>query len=253
MRVSQDAPIRASQNFLTSRRTIGRLLRLTTISAADHVVEIGPGKGHITGPLLDACGHVTAVETDGRLCDILKEKFCARKNLALFNADFLAWPLPAAKYKVFANIPFCRTTEILRKLADSRNPPGEAWLVMEKGAAKRFMGCPDDTIASIFIKPFFETKIEYYFERQDFHPMPSVDTVLLHFAQKTQPDIPLSKQKDFMRFVEKGLRHGIESQLTKKQISTALKLAKLPCIEQSGLLSYVQWLCLFRCHCKFHR
>ena len=248
-----DLPPAVSQNFLTSSKTIKRLLKLTSINKNDSVIEIGCGKGHITRELIKICSSVNAFEIDCNLYDKLRGKFEHAENLNLKHLDFLKADLPKTEpYKVFSNIPFSITSDIIRKLTTAKNLPDEMWLVMEKGAAKRFMGKPGDTFASILIKPFFETKIKYYFERHDFHPMPSADIVLLHFTRKSQPDIPPSKQKDFACFVEKSMRYGIDRQLTKKQVSTALKLAKLPCIEKSGLMSYVQWLCLFRCYCDYH-
>lgn len=136
-------PVWVSQNFLTNYKTIERLLHKTSIIPNDHVIEIGPGKGHATSRLLQGCRKVTAVEIDKSLYDRLKEKFTDAENLDLYHHDFLQWRLPSSgKYKVFSNIPFCHTTDILRKLTESKNPPIEAWLTMEKGAAKRFMGKP---------------------------------------------------------------------------------------------------------------
>jgi len=176
--------IRASQNYLTSGVTIKRLLDKTGIDKNDHVVEIGPGKGHITKMLLQRCGHVTAVEIDNKLYEKLKEKFVNEKALRLYRQDFLKWRLPAAgSYKVFSNIPFCYTTAIMRKLFLSGSPPSEAWLTMEKGAAKRFMGKPRGSISSVRLKTAFSLDIAYYFRRDDFHPMPDADVVLLHLKK----------------------------------------------------------------------
>jgi hypothetical protein len=47
-------PVWVSQNFLTSAKIIRRLIRKTSIDSNDHVIEIGPGKGHITGALLQS-------------------------------------------------------------------------------------------------------------------------------------------------------------------------------------------------------
>ena len=65
----QNLPLWVSQNFLTSRPTIARLLDRTTLDSTDHVLEIGPGKGHITRLLVDKCRKVSAVEIDARLYD----------------------------------------------------------------------------------------------------------------------------------------------------------------------------------------
>ncbi len=55
-----------------------------------------------------------AYEIDGKLYESLKPQLS--ENVRLYRTDFLNCPLPKTPYKVFANIPFSRTTEILRKL-----------------------------------------------------------------------------------------------------------------------------------------
>ena len=253
-RQNNGLPFSISQNFLTSSKIIRRLLRLTSINKNDSVIEIGFGKGHITRELVKICGHVNAFEADYNLYEKLRDKLGNTENLSLKYMDFLKAVLPVYdKYKVFSNIPFSITSDIIRKLTSAKNPPSEMWLIMEKGAAKRFSGKPNDTLSSLILKPFFEIKIKYYFKRQDFHPMPSADIVLLHFMRKPQPDIPAQQKKDFARFVGKCLRFGVGSVLTPTQVRTALKLAEIPRIEKSGLTSYVQWLCLFRCYSEFNK
>ena len=71
----QNPPICVSQNYLTSYKTIKKLLHKTSITAGDHVIEIGPGKGHITGLLLENCQKVSAIEVDKKLYGRLLEKF----------------------------------------------------------------------------------------------------------------------------------------------------------------------------------
>jgi len=249
IRRNSAVPFSVSQNYLTSARTIRKLLRLTSIDKSDHVIEIGAGKGHITRELVNVCQSVSAFEIDNRLSEQLQEALSHADNLRLSNSDFLKATLPkSGQYKVFSNIPFSITTDIVRKLTSANNPPQEAWLVMEKGAARRFMGNPQDSLISLCIKPFFDIEIIHYFSRQDFHPAPSVDVVLLHLTKKEQPDIPAAQRKSYSDFVEKGIKYGIYRSLTKRQVSTALRLARLPHIKESGTILYIQWLCLFRCY-----
>ena len=237
-----------SQNFLTSRKIIERLINKTNISDTDTVLEIGAGKGHITHALASRCNSVVSYEIDPKLYGSLKPKLA--DNVKLYCADFLDFPLPKGPYKVFANIPFSRTTEILRKLTSAQNLAEGIWLVMEKGAAKRFCGLPRENLSSLLLKPFFEVKIVYHFSRDDFHPAPGVDTVLIELKQKQCFDIAAHERSSFTAFVAHGQKYGLfgrNALLTKRQIATALRLADLPQIERSGDILYVQWLCLFRC------
>ncbi len=242
------SPYSISQNFLTSKKTIERILGKADIGKRDTVLEIGAGKGHITKALSLRCKEVVSYEIDRKLYDTLKPRL--PENVRLYRADFLKAPLPKTPYKVFANIPFSITTAIVRKLTQNDNPPDAVWLVMEKGAAKRFCGLPRDTLSSLLIKPFYEAKIVYHFRREDFHPAPKTDAVLLEFRQKQTPDIPLSLVKEYRTFLSHSIQHGLygpRALLTKKQIGTALRLEKLPPIDRSGDILYIQWLCLFRC------
>jgi len=194
-------PLSVSQNFLTSAATIRRLLGLTSITPDDRVIEIGPGRGHITRELLGVCRRVDAYELDPALFDKLQSRFTGAGNLHLYNRDFLNVQLPSDDaYKVFANIPFNLTSEIIRKLTTAVNPPVEAWLVLEKGAAKRFMGLPAETGASLGLKPFFDLETLYHFRREDFHPMPAADAVLLHLKRRPAADLAPAQRGAWMRF-----------------------------------------------------
>ena len=246
---------RVSQNFLTSSSTIKRIINLSNINQSDHVIEIGAGKGHITNQLIARCGKLTAIEIDQKLFYMLEAKFEHITNTNFLCCDFLKYSLPKTPYKVFANIPFNRTTEIIRKLINDKNSPDDAWLVVEKGAAKRFMGKPYESLLSLLIKPFFDIKIKYYFKKEDFHPAPSVEPVLLHISKKLITDIADVNRYLYNRFISNCFNKPriLYKYLTKKQIFTALKNEKLSCDIISRETLYIQWLCLFRCCLKFGR
>ena len=244
------APVWVSQNFLTSGKTIQRLIRKTSIAGGDYVIEIGPGKGHITGALMRRCKKVSAIEIDKGLYDKLQTKFEHASNLNLYHQDFMKWGLPkAGDYKVFANIPFNHTTGIIKKLAEADNLPAEAWLIMEKGAAKRFMGVPYENMRSLMLKPLFDMSVVYHFAREDFHPKPGVDVVMLHMKRKAQRDVAQAEWRRYQNFVTNAAKNngaGLAKLFTKKQLSNARKLAGVT-DRHSGEILYIQWLCLFRC------
>ena len=250
-------PIKVSQNFLTSTKLIEELIHKTTINSSDHVLEIGPGKGHITRQLLKRCGRLTAVELDKglyhKLLDSLVPSFNGR--FSLVHSDFLQWKLPfKEEYKVFSNIPFCITTQIMKKLFIGNaypHPPKEAWLIMEKGAAKRFLGEPNENSLSLALKPLYRIKIVHHFRREDFHPCPSVDVVMLYVARKDSPDLSKGEWFHYKKYVDRCFTAGIRSAFTKNQYRTALRMAKLPPDFVRGEVLYTQWLCLFRCYARY--
>lgn len=161
-----NSPLSVSQNFLTSTSVIDRAFRRTSLKKQDQVVEIGAGKGHLTKKLGETCGLVWALELDPGLCQKLRTKFADSPNIRVVCCDFLKWPLPRTPYRIFANIPFNRTTEILRRVTQAEHPPEEAWLVVEKGAAKRLLGQPAESTLTLLTKPLFQCDICYSFRRR---------------------------------------------------------------------------------------
>ena len=241
-----------SQNFLTSRSLNERLILKAGLTRQDTVLEIGAGKGHITKLLAQCCKQVLAYEIDPVLYEGLASQL--PQNVQLVHADFLRCTLPQGEYKVFANIPFSRTTEIIRKLTNGVPPPTEMYLVLEEGAAKRFCGIPRENLNSLSLRPFFEAEILHRFRREDFHPAPRVDTVLLALRCRAAPDIEWQYRAQYRAFLQHCFQYGLRGSralLTPKQISTALKLAQLPPLAPTGEVLYVQWLCLFRCWQKY--
>ena len=239
-----------SQNFITDRKLINRIVHLSNIDKKDTVLEIGTGKGHLTEALCRKGGCVYSIEIDRKLYESTKEKLSGISNLNLIHGDFLNYALPKkGEYKVFANIPYFITSQIVEKLTRVSNSPVDIWLVMEKGAAKRFVGLPRENEKSLSLKVNWEMEIVYYFRKEDFHPMPSVDSVLLHFSRKAVPDLNKNECYDFKRFVEHCMKYGIYGKnglLTKRQVSLALKQAGLADLPENGATLYIQWLCLFR-------
>jgi len=254
MSKNSQPPIWVSQNFLTSTRTIRKLICKTSITASDHIVEIGPGKGHITGVLLQTCQKVSAIEIDKNLYEKLLYKHEKSGKLKLYHQDFLKWSLPATDpYKVFANIPFNHTTDIIMKLNNAINPPTEVWLVVEKGAAKRFMGIPHENTRSLSLKPHFHMRVVHHFAREDFHPMPGIDVVLLHMKMKEACDIPRPERRRYQNFIYNASKNngtGLTRLFTKNQWTKARKLAGIS-DQHSGEILYIQWLCLFRCYTNY--
>jgi 23S rRNA (adenine-N6)-dimethyltransferase len=176
-----------SQNRLRSKKLVDMLLDKSSIAKGDLVYDIGAGCGIISEELAKRQARVIAIEQDNRLYNKLKQKLVANPLVILRHGDFLAEPLPRREnYKVFANIPFMLTAEIVRRLLFSQNPPDDCYLIMQREAARKFAGLPKETLFSLLLKPWFEFKIRHHFRRADFFPTPAVDTVLLQVEHREQ-------------------------------------------------------------------
>lgn len=117
-------------------------------------------------------------------------RFRAVKNVEIIANDFLRCRIFDTEYKIFANIPYNRTADILRKILYTEPVPREAYLIIQKEAAQKFSGLPNETQFSILAKPMFEFRIIRELRRTDFEPMPRVDSVLLQIKNAPHHSYP---------------------------------------------------------------
>nr|UVX22948.1 hypothetical protein [Proteus terrae subsp. cibarius] len=124
------------------------------------VYEIGPGKGIITRALLGRCRQVVAIEYDAELYRRLLEQLKGHEDLVLLNRDFLTVDLPSEPYKVFSNIPFNMTADILSKLLTTGRTPEDLYLVMQQEAVYKYAGEPlcQDGFKSLLLSRFTKSK-----------------------------------------------------------------------------------------------
>src|SRR5688572_9138674 len=74
---------RLGQNFLTDQRIIHRIVESLAPKADETIIEIGPGRGALTTPLLESAGRLVAVEFDRNLIPALEESFGSKTNFQL--------------------------------------------------------------------------------------------------------------------------------------------------------------------------
>lgn len=97
-------------------------------------------------------------------------------------------------------------------MTQSTNPPDDAYLVVQKEAAEKFIGKPyfyKNSLIAVLLKPWFEFEIIYTFKRNDFFPRPIVEIILLRIKRKTNLIIDSENRKpyeDFVTYVFNGTK-----------------------------------------------
>jgi len=251
--------ISLAQNFLRSPKLVRRLVAMSTIGPSDTVYEIGPGNGIITAALARVAGHVIAIEKDPVLARRLRERLRLFDNVDIQEQDFLTYSFgpSLSGYKIFANIPYNRTARILRKILFEWSKPSEAYLIMQKDAAKKFSGSPRETLISLLVKPFFEFKNLSQLRRTDFWPMPQVDSVFLSIKRRTYPLIEARDVALYREFVQYGfgrwkpnLKLAFKNVFTYKQWKRLARELDFPLNATPTELSFEQWLALYHAASK---
>ena len=239
-----------SQHFLREA-SAGRFVQATSIAPNDLVVEIGPGRGALTRPLSRRARRLIAVELDSYLADKLRTALPAVEIVA---GDFLDYELPRGRYTVVGNVPFSRSTEILRKLSRAENPPRDCWLVVQRELGQRLCGRPyeDESIASLRLKPEWHSEIVDRLSRTEFEPPPSVDAVVIHLCHRGRRLVSRSDSGRFVDLIESGFQfpqsvgRGLRRILSRTQLSRLSRELRFDAAGRAGSLSFEQWLAIFR-------
>lgn len=174
------------------------MIGISELETEDIVIEIGPGKGAITGPLLETEAQVIAFELDPRMIELLEEKFHAdisSTKLTLYHQDILEANMHeitnGQSYKVVANIPYYITNLILRRFLSSEHQPQMMSLLVQKEVAERIVANDTkESILSLSVKIYGTPKLVMKVGRQYFSPVPKVDSAIVSITNINRENIP---------------------------------------------------------------
>src|SRR5215469_9633264 len=128
------------QNFLHDQNQLRRIVDAAELTEADKVLEIGPGLGPLTEMLLANAGKVLAIEMDGRLAAILRERF-QNPKFELVQADALEFLKSSdrdwSNWKVVSNLPYSVASPILVELACGPRAPEKIVATLQWEVARR--------------------------------------------------------------------------------------------------------------------
>ena len=140
---------RLGQHFLVDRHALERIADALSPTAADTVVEIGPGRGALTDLLVQRAGRVVAIELDRDLIQQLRARYDASGTTQIIEGDVLDRDLAAAggqhSYLLDGTVPYYLTTPILFRLAKLQEQHGvfyDATLMVQREVADRLAARP---------------------------------------------------------------------------------------------------------------
>ena len=218
------------QNFLINEEIINQIIEKADVNKNDTIIEIGPGLGSLTAKLLENANKVIAIELDSNMSNILKERFCLYDNFELIENDVLKVNLNEIieKYesvKVVANLPYYITTPIIMKLLEERLKLKSITVMVQKEVGERFCAVPNSKeYGAITISINYYTKPEIIIDvpKENFEPMPEVDSCLIKLDVRNVPPVELKNEKDFFNLIKAGFsqrRKTINNSLASMGIS----------------------------------
>lgn len=239
------------QNFLKSQGAIRSMCQAGNLTKDDTVIEIGPGKGALTEPILSQVKKVIAIEKDYDLINFLKEKFeteIENKKLILSQGDCLEYEPEPYPYKIIANIPYNITGAIIKKYLDGENKPETMVLLVQKEVAERIVARDKkESILSLSVKIYGEPKYISKVGKKFFSPAPKVDSAIIAIYNITKKN-DREFTEFFFKIIKAGFAHkrkvlkkNLESVLSKEEIADLFKNLELSDNTRAEDLSYPKW------------
>jgi len=197
------------QNFLNSPEIREKIIQAHGDLDQKNILEIGPGLGFLTTKLLSQNCNLTAIELDSRAIQILNKDFGHKKNFRLIEGDILDQNLDKIfdhqNYSIIANIPYNITSPILKKiLAETKNKPKTAILMTQKEVAQKIVDTKKRSILSISVEIFAESEILFFVNKENFSPIPKVDSAMIKLNIRKNPLVSSNLEKNFFTVVNAG-------------------------------------------------
>jgi len=238
---------RFGQNFLVDTSIINLIVDSIQPQPGDLMIEIGPGLGAMTKPLLSRLDFLNVIELDRDIIPKLvnncvfsdianKTKLIVNeKDVLKFDfAEFHAAQASDKKLRIVGNLPYNISTPVLFHLLGYRHLIQDMHFMLQKEVVDRIAASPgikNYGRLSVMLQTFCETQALFEVPPYAFQPAPKVDSAILRLQPKTQFE---DKITDFSLY-EKLIRQAF-SQRRKTLKNTLKDLCSVQQIEQAGLL-----------------
>lgn len=250
------------QNFLHDSNQLARIVQLADIQPGDQVLEVGPGMGALTIPLLNAGAHVHAIEKDQRLVDFLTQfRIHKHPHFLLTTGDALeilkSAPMDLSNWKFVSNLPYSVGSPIVVELALSDNPPERLVITLQLEVIERAFATvdkPDYGLLSILIQLSFEPIDFFKLPSGCFFPPPDVVSACGLFRRRQQKLVDSTSELAHVRRLvkcafhqrRKTLANSLKSLYDPHSVVAALAHLNHPPLQRPDKLSPQEFVSLTR-------
>ncbi|HQR60003.1 MAG TPA: 16S rRNA (adenine(1518)-N(6)/adenine(1519)-N(6))-dimethyltransferase RsmA [Methylophilaceae bacterium] len=196
---------RFGQNFLSDQDIIHSCVAAIRPQADDKMVEIGPGLGALTQPLMGALHHLHAVELDRDIVSWMQSHYPSSK-ITIHNVDALKFDFASLgeRIRVVGNLPYNISTPILFHLLDSSAHIADMHFMLQKEVVERMVAAPSTPeYGRLSVMLQYRLAMEYLFTvpPEAFEPAPKVESAFVRAIPYAIPPYPAKDEKLFGRVV----------------------------------------------------
>lgn len=248
---------RFGQNFLVDRQIIAAIISAIHPTADDNLVEIGPGLGALTTPLVDRLGHLTVVELDRDIVERLRQNY-PQEKLTVYSADALKFDFSVlgSHLRVVGNLPYNISTPLLFHLSRYAVAIRDMYFMLQKEVVERMVAQPSTSSygrLSVMLQYRFAMEQLFTVPADCFRPVPKVESAIVYMQplDRDHQDTPIAADEAlFSRIVtaafsqrRKTLRNTLSSFLTREAfedlgIDSGLRAENLTVTQFVGISDY---------------
>ena len=220
---------RFGQNFLHHPQVIQQIIAAIAPREEDFLIEIGPGQGALTQPLLAQAKRLVAIEFDRDLVQYLQGQNWG--ELTIYQADVLKFDFAELNQpilRVVGNLPYNISTPLLFHVLNYADHIQDMVFMLQKEVVDRIVAkpnCADYGRLSVMLQYHCQTEKLFDVSPSAFNPPPKVDSSIVHLIPHKQPPVEVNDKALFEKLVaqaftqrRKTLRNNLKPLLSAEQI-----------------------------------
>ena len=223
---------RFGQHFLHDHHVIQKLIHEINPARSDHFVEIGPGLGALTFPLLEKIDALHVVEIDRDVIRRLEQR--NNSKLTIHGVDALEFDFDqlakGEALRVVGNLPYNISTPLIFHLLESASTIQDMHFMLQNEVVQRITAKPGKKTfgrLSVMVQYYCETEYLFFVGPESFDPPPKVDSAILRLKPWKEKPIRAIDEKQLSTLVaqafsmrRKTLRNNLIKMLNSEQIES---------------------------------
>jgi 16S rRNA (adenine1518-N6/adenine1519-N6)-dimethyltransferase len=178
------------QHFLRDQAVIDRIVTVLAPKPTDHLLEIGPGDGALTVPVLQLVACLEAIERDRHLIPLLQKRTQAMGTLVIHAADVLLFDFSNLRrderlLRIFGNLPYNISTPLIFHLLRFAPMVEDMLFMLQKEVAYRLVAqASTSSYGRLSVMAQYHCRAEWLFDvpRQAFYPPPQVESSMVRLV-----------------------------------------------------------------------
>ncbi|MDH5472403.1 MAG: 16S rRNA (adenine(1518)-N(6)/adenine(1519)-N(6))-dimethyltransferase RsmA [Gammaproteobacteria bacterium] len=227
---------RFGQNFLIDTSIIDRIIQSINPQVNNRLVEIGPGLGALTCPLLSVAGTLDVIELDRDIIPLLKKNCADKGDLTIHNQDVLKFDFHSLhrtneKLRIIGNLPYNISTPIIFHLVKFSSIISDMHFMLQKEVVDRLAASPGNSDygrLSVMTQYHFNVTPLFLVPPESFEPRPKVNSAIVRLRPHEKPPITVPDEQAFSDLVKqafsqkrKTLRNTLKNRCSIEQLEAA--------------------------------